>query len=224
MSSYRIYNERELLERQTYMGPQDGRPGMAITKNYEWSGAVSNILVWRPSAGNRWIASNIVINASGESIVTLYDGTDVAGNRVFEGSIGAEQTVVIPYPVPRPANEIDGDLIITVTGGSAAGYLTVYGWESGMGLTGMTTSVSTSSSSTISSSSSSISTSTVSTSTISSSSSSISSSSSSSSTISSSSSSSSISSSSSSSSSSSISSSSSSSSTNSTSSITQTVT
>ena len=157
-SSYHLYSERELLERLAYMGPVQSFGG-GVTKGYDWSEAVTEQTVWQPYSGNRFVISCLMINTSGACTVSVFDEVDDETNRLFKGVLAANATVIIPYPVPRVAADANRKLEITTS--ATGGYLTVWGWESGVGTT--TTSVSTSSSSSsssmtsISSSSSSIS-------------------------------------------------------------------
>ena len=177
--AYPIKTERELLDRIAYKGPEPG-PGQAVTRTYDWSGAVTDAAIWTPESGNRFIVSLISINTTAECTITIFDEDDSEVNRLYKGIIQTKNTIVIPYPIPRVSSDIDRSLSITTS--ATGGYLTVYGWETGYGELSTTTSVTTSSSSSSSTSSSTISISTSSSSSSSSTSQTTSSSSSSSST------------------------------------------
>ena len=140
----KLFTERELLERISYLGAAQAIGGGA-TKVYDWSGAVTSGEVWSPQAGNRFIVSCMSINASTKCTVTVYDHSDSTVDRLYKGVIAADSTIVIPFPIPRCSRDPDRTLRITTSG--AGGYLTVWGWESGYGEESTTTSVSTSSSS-----------------------------------------------------------------------------
>ena len=142
--AYPIKTERQLLDRIAYEGPIPG-PGQGATRIYDWSGAVTDADIWTPEAGNRWIVSMIAINTSEACTVTIFDEDDSEVDRLFKGTLAANATVIIPYPIPRTAREIDRKLCITTS--ATGGFITVYGWETGYGELSTTTSVTTSSSS-----------------------------------------------------------------------------
>ena len=143
--AYPLKTERELLDRIAYQGAVPGVYGQGATRTYDWSGAVTDAAVWTPELGNRWVVSMISINTTAECTVTIFDEDDSEVDRLFKGIIQAKNTVIIPFPIPRSAAEINRKLSITTS--ATGGYLTVYGWETGYGELSTTTSVTTSSSS-----------------------------------------------------------------------------
>ncbi len=159
MAVYKTLTERELLERIALHGAgrQEGEP---IVRGYDWSGAVTAQTVWTPPTSGKWVVSHMVIGNRTTNVVTVtvFDDGDDANHWLFKGSLPGSTSIVVPYPIPRPAEESDDVLKLTVSGTSPVGSLTVYGWEIGAADT-TTTSTSTSSSSSSSSSSSTISTS-----------------------------------------------------------------
>ena len=164
MAVYKTLTERELLERIALYGAgrQEGEP---IVRGYDWSGAVTAQTVWTPPTSGKWVVSHMVIGNRTTNVVTVtvFDDGDDENHWLFKGSLPGSTSIVVPYPIPRPAEEPDDALKLTVSGTSPVGSITVYGWEIGAADT-TTTSTSTSSSSSSSSSSSTVSTSTISTS------------------------------------------------------------
>lgn len=144
MSTPKLYSERELLERLTYLGPIQAIGG-GVTKTYDWTQAVTEDTIWTPQSGNRFIISMIAINASGACTVSVFDEDDSEVDRIFKGTLAANATVVIPFPIPRCSREVNRKLQVTTS--ATGGFITVYGWESGTADESTTTSVSTSSSS-----------------------------------------------------------------------------
>jgi len=144
--SGKLKTERELLDRIAYEGPIPGGEGQGATRTYDWSGAVTDAAIWTPESGNRWVVSMISISTTAECTVTIFDEDDSEVDRLFKGIIEAKKTIIIPFPIPRTARDINRSLSITTS--ATGGYITVYGWENGFGELSTTTSVTTSTSST----------------------------------------------------------------------------
>lgn len=187
-NNYKLYTERELLERVSYMGPVQHMGG-GVNKTYTWSGAETEKTIWTPQSGNRFVVSVLQISATTNCTLTIFDEVNgdehILFKHTFDVTTAKDRYCCIPYPIPRVASAGDNKLQITTSG--AGGTVNIWGWETGVGTTTTSTSTSTSTTSisttSVTTSSSSVSTTSVSTSSTSSSTISVSTSSTSSSTI-----------------------------------------
>ncbi len=144
MAEFPIKSERDLLDRIAYSGPLQER-GHGININYAWAAAATDDVIWQPATGNRFVVSLLLINTTDACVITIFDDDNDDVDILYKGSLGAEQQVVIPYPIPRPSAGINRALRITTS--ATGGYIQVWGWEGGIGVESTTTSESTSSSS-----------------------------------------------------------------------------
>lgn len=142
--SGQLKNERELLDRLAYHGPVEDYGG-GVTKTYTWGAAATEVDVWVPQTGNRFIISNIIISSVGACTVTLFDDDDDESNRIAKVNLAANTVIEIPFPIPRPSSDPNKKLQVTTS--ATGGDLTVFGWEDGVAVLSTTTTVSTSTSS-----------------------------------------------------------------------------
>jgi len=101
--------------------------GAMKKKTLDWTGVVTGSTIWDPTPGKTWNLTCIVINATDDCTVTIFDDTNSTTNRIYKGKMAALQTVVIPLKPALPGGAADN--ILKLTTSAAGGQITVFGYE-----------------------------------------------------------------------------------------------
>ncbi len=95
-------------------------------KDYRHTGAVTGDAVWTPASGKRILLTDVIFTTSAAATVTLFVGSDAAGNRIIDGDFAANSGVAHPF---RDPVEFDPDAILKVTTTAGNIKLVVFGYE-----------------------------------------------------------------------------------------------
>jgi len=98
-----------------------------VKKYYTNAGAVTDGIVWSPAAGKRWYVTDIFVNVSAASTVTLEDDLAAGDSPVFKAELAANSGWSHSFSTPLFSGEDAADLLITTTAGNV--YVTVTGYE-----------------------------------------------------------------------------------------------
>ena len=96
-------------------------------KYYTYAGAVTDGIIWSPAAGKRWFVTDIFINVSAASIVTLEDDLVGGDNVVWKAELAANSGWSHSFNTPLFSGEDAADLIVTTSAGNI--YCTITGYE-----------------------------------------------------------------------------------------------
>jgi hypothetical protein len=98
-----------------------------IRKYYTNAGAVTDGIIWSPTAGKKWVITDIKVNVSADCTVTLED--DLAGGDavIDKDEFKAGGGWTSNFQTPLFSAEADADLLITTTAGNV--YVLVSGYE-----------------------------------------------------------------------------------------------
>lgn len=95
-------------------------------KDTTWSGA-TDVTLWHPTSGKRFIVTDILIVCTTAGTVVLYDGADADNSRIAAGAFAANGGLNRTPRTPYRSTAVDQDLHFKATGGS--GYVIVDGYE-----------------------------------------------------------------------------------------------
>jgi hypothetical protein len=98
-----------------------------VKKYYTNAGAVTDGIIWSPAAGKRWHITDIILNVSAASVVTIEDDLAAGDSPVMKFELGANGGMVSNFKTPLFSGEDEADLLITSTAGNV--YCTVVGYE-----------------------------------------------------------------------------------------------
>ena len=101
--------------------------GATVKKTLDWTGAVTGSTVWDPTGGTKFVLTQILLNATSDCTVTLFDQTDDTTNRIFKAGMAEMQSIVIPFK--KPVESAAADNILKITTSASGGTITVYGYE-----------------------------------------------------------------------------------------------
>lgn len=97
-----------------------------VKKYYTNAGAVTDGIVWSPAAGTRWYVTDIFINVSAPSVVTLEDDNSGGDVVVWSADLAGNSGWSHSFNTPLFSGQDAADLIITSTAGTVrvmvAGY------------------------------------------------------------------------------------------------------
>ena len=103
-------------------GPPPHKIGFtAVHKDAAFTTAQAGTSIWTPAAGNKFVVTDIIITGFGatDAYLTLFDETDVAGQRLYRGqfdvSVNGAQYLVISLRVPYVSIAADNDLKVTTS-------------------------------------------------------------------------------------------------------------
>jgi hypothetical protein len=96
-------------------------------KKYYTAATPTDGIIWSPAAGKRWYITDIIINVSAASTVTLEDDKAGGDEVVFKAELAAKSGVDHSFTTPLFSGEDAADLIITASAGTV--YVTVTGYE-----------------------------------------------------------------------------------------------
>jgi len=98
-----------------------------IKKTYAWAGAVTGQAVWTPASGKKFVITDIILSASANCTVTLFDNTDNTTNRIMKLYLTSNQVVTHNFSIPVTSSTANNVLKITTS--AAGGDITVFGYE-----------------------------------------------------------------------------------------------
>jgi hypothetical protein len=98
-----------------------------IRKYYANTGAVTDGIIWSPTAGKKWVITDIIMTISAAATVTLEDALTTGDSVVLAGDFGANGGISTNLQTPIESEEADADLTITTTDGNVK--ITVSGYE-----------------------------------------------------------------------------------------------
>lgn len=101
--------------------------GPQVKKYYTSSGAATDGIIWSPAAGKRWYVTDIFINVSAATTVTLEDDLAAGDATVWKAELAANSGWSHRFETPLFSGEDAADLLITTGGGNV--YVTVTGYE-----------------------------------------------------------------------------------------------
>jgi hypothetical protein len=98
-----------------------------ISKAVTYSASETDVAIWTPAGGKKFVVLGCIINTTGVGLIKIYDNANAAANMLFQGSpIAGTVCMLFPHPwVSGAANNV----LRYSTGASAAGDVTVYGYE-----------------------------------------------------------------------------------------------
>ena len=100
----------------------------AYTKKYYTNvGAVTDGVVWSPAAGKRWYITDIIINVTAATTVTLEDDLTAGDSPVMKLDLAANSGLSHHFATPLFSGEDAADLLVTTSAGTI--YITVVGFE-----------------------------------------------------------------------------------------------
>lgn len=99
----------------------------SVKKYYTNAGAVTDGIIWSPAAGKRWHITDIFINVSAASVVTLEDDLAAGDSVVWKAELIGNSGWSHSFTTPLFSGEDAADLIVTSTAGNI--YVTVTGYE-----------------------------------------------------------------------------------------------
>lgn len=107
---------------------QDLSGSTTLTKKYYTNaGAVTDGVVWSPSAGKRWYITDIFINTSAAATVTLEDDLSGGDSPVWKAELAANSGWSHSFNTPLFSGEDGADLLVTTDAGNV--YITITGYE-----------------------------------------------------------------------------------------------
>jgi len=96
-------------------------------KKYYTASAPTDGIIWSPAAGKRWYVTDIFINVSAASTVTLEDDKAGGDDVVWKAELAANSGWSHSFKIPLYSGEDAADLTITASAGTV--YVTVTGYE-----------------------------------------------------------------------------------------------
>lgn len=100
-----------------------------VTKSVDIEASQTGTTIWDPTSGKKFVITDIHLSTSAAGLITIFDHTDDAANRVLKASSdGDGWGLEKAYKKPRISAAADNILKYT-TGTVVAGYLTVQGYE-----------------------------------------------------------------------------------------------
>lgn len=97
-----------------------------VNKYYSYEGAVTDGIVWSPSAGKKWVITDITLTTSAAATVTLEEDKVAGDEVVMAWDLAANGGVSLNLQTPRVASEADADLIVTTTAGNLKLFVSGY--------------------------------------------------------------------------------------------------
>ena len=98
-----------------------------VKKYYTYAGAVTDGIIWSPAAGKRWYITDIFIQVSAASTVTLEDDLAGGDSAIWKAELAANSGWSHSFNTPWFSGEDAADLIITTSAGNI--YCMVVGYE-----------------------------------------------------------------------------------------------
>ena len=98
-----------------------------VRKYYTNAGAVTDGIVWSPSAGKRWYITDIIVNTSAAATITFEDDKTGGDDPVLKLELAANGGFVSNFKTPFASGEDAADLLITTTAGNC--YVAITGFE-----------------------------------------------------------------------------------------------
>ena len=98
-----------------------------ITKYYTNAGAVTDGIVWSPSAGKKWVITDMILSISAAATITLEEDLAAGDSVRIKYELAANGGVSTNFQTPLHGTEDDADLLITTSAGNI--YITVTGYE-----------------------------------------------------------------------------------------------
>lgn len=98
-----------------------------ISKVNTYAASETDIVIWTPAAGKRFVALGVIVVASTAGVLRIFDNTNTAGNTLVFGSFPAGVHSFL-FPHPWTSGAVNNVLKYT-TGTLSAGDITVYGYE-----------------------------------------------------------------------------------------------
>ena len=98
-----------------------------VKKYYTSAGAATDGIIWSPAAGKRWYVTDIFINISAATTITLEDDLAAGDSAVWKAELAANSGWSHSFHTPLFSGEDAADLLITTTAGNV--YVMVTGYE-----------------------------------------------------------------------------------------------
>jgi len=98
-----------------------------VRKYYTYAGAVTDGIIWSPASGKKFVVTDLIINISAASAVTLEEDLAGGDSPVAKFEFAANGGVSTNFQTPLASGEDDADLLITTTAGNV--YVTAIGYE-----------------------------------------------------------------------------------------------
>ena len=99
----------------------------SVKKYYTNAGAVTDGIVWSPSAGKRWYITDIFINVSAAATVTLEDDLTAGDAALWKAELAAKSGWTHTFSTPLFSGEDAADLLVTTDAGNV--YIMITGYE-----------------------------------------------------------------------------------------------
>ncbi len=100
----------------------------AVKKSADFTSSQTNISLWTPTSGKKFVICDIVVSASAAGTITIFDNTNDTTNRIVKLSLADNGGASINYRKPIVSSAVDNVLKYT-TDSSIAGSITVSGYE-----------------------------------------------------------------------------------------------
>jgi sugar lactone lactonase YvrE len=98
-----------------------------VKKYYTNAGAVTDGIIWSPAAGKRWYVTDIFIQVSAASTVTLEDDLVAGDSAIWKAELAANSGWSHSFTTPWFSGEDGADLLVTSTAANI--FITVTGYE-----------------------------------------------------------------------------------------------
>lgn len=105
-----------------------------VHKDVSFSSAQTGAAIWTPASGKKFVLTDITIVCGGvtDAVVTVFDGTDSSGNRVFKGTIDVSNNKQFSYDhgfrTPQVSSAVNNVLKLT-TSANITIDITAHGYE-----------------------------------------------------------------------------------------------
>ena len=112
-----------MLEGQEFLPPPHKFCQTPIHKDSTFTTTQAGTAIWTPASGKRFVVTDCIITANGttDANVSIFDGTDVPGNRLFYGFLDPSANFSIQIPihlrVPFISSAPNNALRLTTTAG-----------------------------------------------------------------------------------------------------------
>lgn len=107
---------------------QKGQSETRVTKTVALLASQTAAAVWTPATGKKYYVRQMVVTVVGSDTLQIFDGTNAAGNQIYQGTPPVGGIIVLNFSEPWPSSTANNVLGYT-SGASLTGDVVVYGYE-----------------------------------------------------------------------------------------------
>lgn len=100
-----------------------------MTKSVDVTAGQTAQAIWTPATGKIFVITDIVITCSTGGVITVFDSTDTAANRVFKGGLTANGGYDHTYAAVTRDGAAANNVLKYTSDGTFVGIITAYGYE-----------------------------------------------------------------------------------------------